>query len=108
MNLRPLAPQASIIANLDDGPLCKKQEVKLLNCRITLEKQLKICSICHKISASDDNHLDCKEKRRVELEDEELKRKLPEKLDMEKNGSDLAPEVRAILEHITKEKESKD
>ena len=69
---------------------------------------MKICSICHKISALDDDHLDCKEKRRVELEDDEFKQKLPEKLDMEKNGNDLAPEVRAILEHMTKEKESED
>ena len=67
---------------------------------------MKICSICHKISASDDDHLDCKEKRKIELEDDEFKQKLPEKLDAEKNGNDLAPEVKAILEHMVKEKES--
>ena len=66
---------------------------------------MKICSICHKISATDDDHLDCKEKRRVELEDEELKQKIPEKLDMDKI-SDLGVEVRAILDHLTREKEN--
>ncbi len=104
MNLRPLAPQASIIANLDDGPSCLKQKVKLLNRRICIEQYLKICSICHKISATDDDHLDCKEKRRVELEDEDLKQKLPEKLDLAKNPDDLGVEVRAILDHLAREK----
>ena len=69
---------------------------------------MKICSICHKISATDDDHLDCKEKRRVELEDEDMKQKLPEKLDMAKNSDDLATEVRAILDHMTKEKKDND
>jgi hypothetical protein len=67
---------------------------------------LKICSICHKISAKDDDHLDCKEKRRVELEAEDLKQKLPEKLDMA-NSDDLGVEVRAILDHLTRKKEDK-
>lgn len=31
LNLRPPAPQAGIIANLDDGPPFQKQIVKLLN-----------------------------------------------------------------------------
>ena len=65
---------------------------------------MKICSICHKISATDDDHLDCKEKRRVELEDEDLKQKLPEKLDLAKNPDDLGVEVRAILDHLAREK----
>ena len=69
---------------------------------------MKICSICHKISGTDDDHLDCKEKRRVDLEDVEFKQKLPEKLDLEKNGDDLAPEIKALLEHMIKERESKD
>ena len=65
---------------------------------------MKICSICKKISATDDDHLDCKEKRRVELEAEDLKQKLPEKLDLAKNPDDLGVEVRAILDHLTREK----
>lgn len=66
---------------------------------------MKICSICHRISGSGQDHLDCVQKRRIELEDEEQKQKLPEKLDLEKNPNDLNVEVRAILEHLSKEKE---
>ena len=69
---------------------------------------LKICSICHKISASGSDHLDCIEKRRVELEDVDLKEKLPEKLDMAKNPNDLGVEIRAVLDHITREKDKKE
>ena len=67
---------------------------------------MKICNICHKISATDQDHIDCVQKRRIELEDDDLKNKLPEKLDLAKNPQDLGIEVRAILEHLTKEKEN--
>jgi len=53
----------------------------------------------------DQDHLDCVQRRRVELEDEDLKKKIPEKLDIAKNPQDLGVEVRAILEHLSKEKE---
>ena len=66
---------------------------------------MKICSICHKISGTDQDHTDCIQKRRIELEDEDFKNKLPEKLDLAKNQEDLGVEVRAILEHLTKEKD---
>lgn len=69
---------------------------------------MKICSICHRISANGQDHLDCIQKRRIELEDEEQKQRLTEKLDIEKNRDDLNGEVRAILEHLTKEKERDD
>jgi len=65
---------------------------------------MKICNICHRISATDQDHLDCVQKRRIELEDEELKKQIPEKLDIAKNPQDLGVEVRAILEHLSKEK----
>ena len=68
---------------------------------------MKICSICHKISGTDDDHLDCLEKRRVELEDEDLKQKIPEKLDLAKNVNDLDVDVRAVLDHLTREKQKK-
>jgi hypothetical protein len=68
---------------------------------------MKICSICHKISGTDEDHLDCKEKRRIELESEDVKAKLPEKLDMLKNADDLNLDIKAILDHITKEKEKR-
>ena len=66
---------------------------------------MKICNICHKISATEQDHIDCIQKRRIELEDDDLKNKLPEKLDLSKNPQDLGIEVRAILEHLTKEKD---
>jgi hypothetical protein len=68
---------------------------------------LKICSICKKISGTEEDHLDCKQKRRIELEAEDLKEKLPEQLDMAKNVNDLTSEIKAVLDHMTKEKEKK-
>ena len=68
---------------------------------------MKICSICNRISGTDEDHLDCKEKRRVELEDANLKEKLPEKLDMEKNSDELNSEIKAVLDHMIREKERK-
>ena len=68
---------------------------------------MKICSICNKISGTNDDHLDCQEKRRVELEAEDLKEKLPEQLDMAKNSNDLNSEIKAVLDHMIKEKEKK-
>ena len=67
---------------------------------------MKICSICKKISGSDEDHLDCIQRRRVELENDDFKSKIPEKLELSKNSQDLGVEVKAILEHLTKEKES--
>ncbi len=68
---------------------------------------MKICSICNKISGTDDDHLDCQEKRRIELEAKDLKEKLPEQLNMVKNANDLNLEIKAILAHLTKEKEKR-
>ena len=68
---------------------------------------MKICSICKKISGTDEDHLDCQEKRRIELEAEDLREKLPEKLDMAKNADDLHLDIKAVLDHLTKEKEKR-
>ena len=68
---------------------------------------MKICSVCHKISGTDEDHLDCQEKKRVELEDDNLKEKLPEKLDMSKNANDLNVDIKAILDHMVREKNKK-
>jgi len=67
---------------------------------------MKICSVCHKISGSGEDHLDCIQKRRVELEDEDFKNKITEKLELSKNPEDLGVEVKAILEHLSREKDS--
>lgn len=68
---------------------------------------MKICSICRKISGTDNDHLDCQEKRRIELEAQDLKEKLPEQLDMAKSTNDLSSDIKAVLDHLTKEKGKK-
>jgi hypothetical protein len=67
---------------------------------------MKICNICHKISGSGQDHLDCIQKRRVELEDEDFKSKITEQLQISNNSQDLGVEVKAILEHLAREKDS--
>ena len=69
---------------------------------------MKICTICHKISATDQDHLDCIQKIRIEFEDEDFKRSIPEKLELAKDSQSLGVEVRAILEHLTKENKKDD
>ena len=68
---------------------------------------MKICSVCHKISGTDEDHLDCKEKKRIELDNDNLKEKLPEKLDMSKNANDLNVDIKAILDHMIRKKDKK-
>jgi len=67
---------------------------------------MKICNICHKISGSGEDHLDCIQKRRVGLEDEDFKSKITENLQLSNNSQDLGVEVKAILEHLSREKDS--
>jgi len=71
-------------------------------------KIMKICNICHKISATDQDHLDCVQKRSIEMEDVDFKNKLPEKLESSNNLQDLAVEMKAILEHLAKGKDKED
>jgi len=66
---------------------------------------MKICSICNKISATGENHLDCIQKRSIELENTEFKNKISENLNLSKDNQELGVEVRAILEHLTKDKD---
>jgi len=64
---------------------------------------MKICSICKKISAFDEDHLDCVEKRRVELEATDFKESIPEKLDIGKSDEvDIG--IKGILDHLAREK----
>ena len=65
------------------------------------------CSICKKISATDSDHLHCVEKRRVELENLEVKDTITEKLDLGKDPNNMGAEIKALLGHIAREKESK-
>ncbi|MCH7647119.1 MAG: hypothetical protein QQN58_02580 [Nitrosopumilus sp.] len=66
---------------------------------------MKICNICHKISATDQDHLDCVQKRSIEMQDEDFKNNIPEKLNLSNNPQDLAVEMKAILEHLVKGKD---
>ncbi len=65
---------------------------------------MKICRICNKLSATDSDHIDCIQQRRIKMEDDNLKEKLPEKLDMEKDSDNLGVEIKAILEYMAREK----
>jgi len=67
---------------------------------------MKLCNICHKISATDDDHLDCVQKRSIELESEDFKNSIPEKLNLSKDNQELDVGVKAILEHLSKSKDS--
>ena len=66
---------------------------------------MKICNICHKISGTGQDHIDCIQKRNIEMQDEEFKNNITEKLNISKNDQDLGIEVKAILEHLTREKD---
>ena len=69
---------------------------------------MKICNICNKISATDKDHTDCVQKRSIEIEDQDFKNSIVEKLNLSKGNQDLGVEVKAILEHLTRDKENKD
>jgi len=66
---------------------------------------MRICNICHKISATNQDHLDCVQKRSIELESGDFKNSIPEKLNLAKDTQELSVEVRAILEHLTKNRD---
>tara|TARA_B100000795_G_C22655174_1_gene381861 strand:+ start:311 stop:526 length:216 start_codon:yes stop_codon:yes gene_type:complete len=69
---------------------------------------MKLCNICHKISATDKDHIDCVQKRSIELEDENFKNEITEKLNLSKNNQDLGVEIKAILGHLIRETNQKD
>ena len=66
---------------------------------------MKLCKICHKISATNEDHLDCIQKRSIELENEDFKNSIPEKLNLSKDNQELDIGVKAILEHLSKSKD---
>ena len=69
---------------------------------------MKLCNICHKISGTDKDHIDCIQKRSIETENQDFKNGIAEKLNLSKNNQDLGVEVKAILEHLTKETNQED
>lgn len=66
---------------------------------------MKLCNICHKISATDQDHIDCVQKRSIELEAEDFKNSIPEKLNLSKDSQELDGKIKAILEHLSKSKD---
>ncbi|MDA0756468.1 MAG: hypothetical protein O3C04_05390 [Crenarchaeota archaeon] len=66
-----------------------------------------ICSICKKISATDSDHLHCVEKTRIELENVQLKDTITERLNLGKDPNIMSKEIKALLGHMNREKESK-
>ncbi len=69
---------------------------------------MKLCNICHKISATDQDHLDCVQKRSIESEAEDFKNNIPENLNLSNNTQEIDVGVKAILEHISKSKDSEE
>jgi hypothetical protein len=69
---------------------------------------MKICNICHKISATDQDHIDCIQKRSIEMENKDFKNNITENLNLSTNTQELGVEVKAILEHLAKKKDSED
>ena len=69
---------------------------------------MKICSICRKISGTDDDHTDCKEKLRIEMEAEDFRKSIPEKLDLMKNPEDIHSDLKALMGHMSRDKKKED
>jgi len=67
---------------------------------------VKLCNICNKISATDQDHLDCVQRRSIELEAKDFKNNIPEKLNLSSNTQELDLGVKAILEYLSKSKDS--
>ena len=65
------------------------------------------CSICKKNSGTNSDQLHCVEKRRIELENLQLKDTITEKLDLEKDPNNMGKEIKALLGHMNREKETK-
>ena len=65
---------------------------------------MKVCSICKKISGTDQDHIDCQEKLRIETEAEDFKKNITEKLDFMKNADNVSSDLKALLGHISREK----
>ena len=74
---------------------------------VNQKEDMGTCSICKKISATDNDHLHCIEKRRIELENFQLRDTITEKLDLGKDPNNMGKEIKALLGHMNREKETK-
>ena len=53
------------MAKLDDGPPSVEAKSEIIKSSDQLTKSIEGCSICHKISASNEDHLDCQQKEGI-------------------------------------------
>ena len=74
---------------------------------VNQKEDMGTCSICKKISATDSDHLHCVEKRRIELENLQLKDTITEKLDLGKVPNNMGKEIKALLGHMNRKKDTK-
>ncbi|MFM7796994.1 MAG: hypothetical protein ACKO7N_09555 [Candidatus Nitrosotenuis sp.] len=65
---------------------------------------MKICTICKKISGTEEDHIHCQEKLRIETEAEDFKKKITENLDLMKNSDNVNSDLKALLGHISRDK----
>ena len=81
------SPPDKYHTKLDDVPSSHRHQNEIIKSSYYQIENMKICSICHKISGTGEDHIDCVQKRRIEMDDEDLKNRLPEKLDLSKRYS---------------------
>ena len=67
---------------------------------------MKRCTVCGRLSGTGDDHLDCIQMKKIELEDEGFRAGITERLDAGKDPESLGVEIKAVLEHLAREKES--
>ena len=60
------------------------------------------CRICGRISSTP-AHLDCMERRRIEIENEDIKKTLPERISLD--NADICKDLRTLLNHISRDKD---
>ncbi len=65
---------------------------------------MKICTICKKISGTEEDHIHCQEKLRIETEGEDFKKNITENLDFMKNPDNVNSDLKALLGHISRDK----
>lgn len=87
------------MAKLDDGPILYSTYFEIIKLSFFYNYSM-LCSICNRISATGRDHIDCIEKARLEMENEDLKKKAITNL----GSSDikLGKELQALLEHMNK------
>lgn len=87
------------MAKLDDGPILYNTYFEIIKLSFFYNYGM-LCSICNRISATGKDHTDCMEKARLEMENEDLKRRAVTNLGS--GDIKLGKELQALLEHMGK------